>query len=365
MFQAIKRLLTALKFLRRHLSNPESKTYYPEDARKSPWAIFLDNLRWMLKHREINHYYFAYGFDRKKGVNQDDYLPDQSFYEFRNKLNAIGRVGTRQTNYISLLKDKFVFSQFLHSLHLPTPRLLALCDKHTVTWLDSRTTEPIESLLNKQDLDVFVKELLGESGDGIYRLKITQHKMYLNDQPTTISQLSKIIKDKCIIQERITQHSRINELYPHSVNTLRLITARANTKPTLLSALFRFGLKGHQTDNCTVGGIAVGIDIKTGKLTRYGKFLPGHGGKIEQHPDTHTPFAGFQIPYFFESVHLAKKLHRLFYGIHSVGWDIAITPDGPSVIEGNEYWGLPTIQMHDHTIKKNFFATLPTPRPSF
>ena len=45
-----------------------------------------------------------------------------------------------------------------------------------------------------------------------------------------------------------------------------------------------------------------------------------------------------QIPFFKEAVEMAKELHSKLYRIHSVGWDIAITQEGPIFIEGNSRW---------------------------
>ncbi len=47
---------------------------------------------------------------------------------------------------------------------------------------------------------------------------------------------------------------------------------------------------------------------------------------------------GFEIPYFHDAVELAKVAHTYFYGLDSIGWDIAFTNDGPMIVEGNDDW---------------------------
>jgi hypothetical protein len=32
--------------------------------------------------------------------------------------------------------------------------------------------------------------------------------------------------------------------------------------------------------------------------------------------------------------------------LRSIGWDIALTPDGPVIVEGNPDWDLPMVQVH-------------------
>ncbi len=59
------------------------------------------------------------------------------------------------------------------------------------------------------------------------------------------------------------------------------------------------------------------------------------GGKeFYKHPDSNFVFDGFKIPFYAECKQLALDL-SLKYPNKIMGWDIAITPNGPSIIEGN------------------------------
>ncbi len=106
----------------------------------------------------------------------------------------------------------------------------------------------------------------------------------------------------------------------------------------VFSAGLRIGTKGRSLDNWTAGGILLGIDLESGRVREEGFYKPGYGGRVSRHPQTDVPFSGFEIPYFNDALELAKGLHGYLYGIHSVGWDIAITEAGPIIIEGNDDW---------------------------
>jgi len=151
----------------------------------------------------------------------------------------------------------------------------------------------------------------------------------------------------------------MSRLYPHSVNSVRIVTARGREGIVILSTLLRLGANGNQCDNWAAGGITVGIDLETSRLSEKGMFKPGFGKKVFRHPHTGVEFKNFEIPYLSKAIDMAKELHSFFYGIHSVGWDIAITNDGPVFIEGNENWDTQMMQVHDNNIKKKFLATLP------
>ena len=357
--ELLKRATTAAEFLYFHLKNPSSHTYYPYNQRKSNLEIYFDNLWWMMRYCEINHFYYLYGLDRKDGRNSDDYLALRTFRRLRDRANLVMEMGGRKANCTCLLRDKFIFGEYLKVLGFPTPEIIALCDKQSIMWLDTQKTEPLESLTQRGRIDVFIKELLGECADGVYSVRVENGKLCLNKRRVTIEELRKTIKDKCIIQERIYQHQKMNELYPHSVNTIRLVTVICGKEIIPLGAIIRMGVKGQCCDNLAAGGVSAPVDLETGRLGREGLFRPAFGRRTTHHPDTGVAFYNFQIPYFEEAVQMSKKLHGFFYGIHSIGWDIAITKDGPVFIEGNDNWEIPTFQAYDRSFKKKFLAVLP------
>ena len=47
-------------------------------------------------------------------------------------------------------------------------------------------------------------------------------------------------------------------------------------------------------------------------------------------------------------ISLCTKAMDVFYGMKTIGWDMAVTEDGPIFIEGNHGWGIAAHQMVDH-----------------
>jgi hypothetical protein len=135
-----------------------------------------------------------------------------------------------------------------------------------------------------------------------------------------------------------------------SVNTVRLVTFCSNGKATLFCAALRVGTAGAHVDNWAAGGLIVGVDAQRGELVGDGFFKPGYGGRTPIHPDSGIRFAGFKIPFFREALQTVTRLHEYLSDIHSIGWDVAIGPTGPTIIEGNDDWegGIPMV------LEKNF-----------
>ena len=66
---------------------------------------------------------------------------------------------------------------------------------------------------------------------------------------------------------------------------------------------------------------------------------------FDTHPDTGVPFAGLRIPMYEEALALVRNASRHFGFMRTIGWDVAITPDGPMLIEANAYWNPKRVQI--------------------
>lgn len=313
-----------------------TQSYYPGQERKSRARIALELLLWYVRHGDVNHYYYVYGFDRA-GVDTGSYFPYPSFRSLRDDRNH--KLGNTPFNYICLLDDKFVFSQLLHSFGFPTPRVVALCDPEWVVWTDSGRREPLRAIASRtKNIDGFCKPVTGSQGKGAFPLQVRAGTLWSGPDPLTIEDFKARLDGRFLLQERIRQHEGMAALHPESLNTMRVITFNNGGRVQVFSAAQRMGTRGRSVDNWTAGGILVGVDLETGRLCADGFYKPGYGGKVQKHPQTGITFQGFTIPYFQDAMQLVCRLHEYLYGIHSVGWDIAIRENGPVVIEGNPEW---------------------------
>ncbi len=356
---SVKELNYSIKRIFRVMKDPEGSTYFPEEERKSNLRMWGDNLLWLAKHGEANIYYFVYGLDRKKAVDENELIAYNKLLKYRNHRNS--ELDGKHYNYVCMLRDKFVFGQFLTSLQFATPKNIALLDQNGVTWLSTMTTEPLTALTKDAETIVngFCKKVFGSQGSGAFPLYLKDGKLYNKDAEITVDQLKEKLKGQYLFQERIVQHPKMAGLHPASVNTIRMITFNNGGKVDVLSAVIRIGARGKNVDNWASGGIIVAIDIQTGKLAKEGKFKVAYGGRATQHPDTGIIFEDFEIPFFKESIELTCRLHSYFYGIHSIGWDIGITANGPVFIEGNDGWDAAIHMALENNFKSRFLQLFP------
>lgn len=186
---------------------------------------------------------------------------------------------------------------------------------------------------------VFCKPVHGTCGHGCTKKNLDDYESF-DEMYRELLQ-----EDTGLIEEVLEQHEDSAKVYPYAMNCLRLITVVDKERtPHVIFATQKFGLEGRVVDNY---GFGTRVDLDTGKICSVG--VSGDGSMhvtYEEHPMTGYKLMGHQVPMFKEACELAKEAALVVPQIRYVGWDIGITPDGPAIVEGNDYcahdfWQLP------------------------
>jgi hypothetical protein len=98
-------------------------------------------------------------------------------------------------------------------------------------------------------------------------------------------------------------------------------------------------------DNFHAGGIAAKVDLHSGMLGP-ATDLGVHAaiGWCERHPDTGAQIHGRILPLWPQVLEVVQRAHAAFSDRVVIGWDVAVTPEGPQLIEGNGSPDLDIIQ---------------------
>ena len=194
--------------------------------------------------------------------------------------------------------------------------------------IDERTTP--DQLAQMLDLPQLIgKPLEGSSGQGILRFTPEDWK----SGPIVFLQL---LRDKHIgiLEEVVVQHPVMASLCPTSVNTCRIATLLGDKQQGIVYAFLRIG-NGKVVDNVDCGGMAARIDLESGMLKTVGADKAGN--TFDKHPMTGTPIVGFTIPYWEEAKQMCLDAAQKVPQMRFVAWDVAITENGPTFIEGNSF----------------------------
>ena len=194
-------------------------------------------------------------------------------------------------------------------------------------WFINKEITYEEFLEKIKDVDsIIAKTINTTQGKGI-------HKFNLNECEDKKKLYDKIVKlPKSIVEEYVIQHDDLMDFCPHSVNTVRITTLNYNGECKLLYSVLRMGT-GAVVDNFHAGGIAAGIDTKTGIVCTDGGNLDGDVFLVN--PYSNKKIRGFQIPFWDEVLDFCNSAYDIVPEVKLVGWDIAITKDGIDLIEGN------------------------------
>ncbi len=148
-----------------------------------------------------------------------------------------------------------------------------------------------------------------------------------------------------LAEEAIVQHEEMNKLCSRSVNTIRIVTLLSDKgNANFVYALIRVGSGKNDVDNVTSGGMYTLLS-KEGEIT-HPAFCDKTVSYYTEHPHNGFKFIGFNVPYFIEAVELCKKAAIVEKRMRYVGWDVAITPTGPVLVEGNNLPGYDMPQNH-------------------
>jgi hypothetical protein len=192
------------------------------------------------------------------------------------------------------------------------------------------------------DCDLFAKPLTGSGGKGAERWDRVAPRSW-SSGPLTLDDRALIehLRAKrrpMIVQKRVRPHPALEPLTSGATPTVRALTMiDEQGEPEVIAAVFRMSFGDNRTvDNIHAGGLACGVTLTDGRLGMASNLgSDATLGWTKDHPTTGARIEGTILPFWSDVKRLAVKAHRLFADRLLIGWDIAITEDGPTLIEGN------------------------------
>ncbi len=288
----------------------------------------------VLPHHYVTHDLYC----RTHAGDVLDYLPTDLLIIFAGSLNPRGA--------IEAAVDKVKFDRKMQMAGLPVVRDLCTLRRHREfrdrdgTVLDFRTF--VERLRSECE-NVFIKLRRGSGGFGARKLGVDAIETM---GPHGLESLLFALKDlgpdaEYIVQPAVVQHPTLASVSPDAASTVRIDTYADGEEIHFNTAILRVGLGGVCTDNWATGGLIVKVDLDTGTLVGNGKRDALFGKRqFAEHPATGARFDGLRLPHWIELKAVVRSAAREMLPLRSLGWDVAITPDGPLLIEANHDYDL-------------------------
>ena len=257
-----------------------------------------------------------------KKEEKKDFLTTRNYYKIINYLN--------DRNYQFICRDKIltnnIYKDFIGRDFI---------DLRKASFAD------FKSFLKDKDV-VYAKLYNGFGGQGIDKVIVKD----IRDLKKAYNNYKK--NKQYLIEEEIKQHEYLNKINPFALNNVRVVSVIANNEVNIFEIVLRindgrcdvissYDLEAILNEDGTLGGRMVDDELNI----------------YDVHPKTGFDFKSIKIPYMKEVIELVKKAALVVPDIRLIGWDIAITPKGPVVIEANEYPCYTNYQyylMHDRSV---------------
>ena len=285
-----------------------------KDEKRSSLALFIKFGYCFLKTGGGYSDFFNYKLYEKSGKELDEYVTikhQDKFYEIVSP-SAYKKFFTIKPDFLKNFKKYITRDCFADG-----------------------TLEELERFL--QNNGVFMlKPYDGLGGHGVTKMS--------REQVVNVEEFYETLKkERLFLEGFVTQHSEMNRLCSASVNTIRVMTFSYGGKSEIIYATLRVGNGVNNCDNFHQGGVGCTIDIESGRLI--GDAIDKDLNTFSHHPVSNTAFDGFLIPNWDKAKEMVLEAALVNDKIHVVGWDVAITEEGATLIEGNRRPGFDLVQV--------------------
>jgi glutathione synthase/RimK-type ligase-like ATP-grasp enzyme len=297
-----------------------------KECKKSRFAIAIDLLELFFSYKTFPDHYGPCRLWEVDKSNWKYYFG--SNYQSYQKAKLLKMV--QPDKYLILFNDKAVCELLCKGIGVDQPHTYGIISP------DQNYREKIHSWFCDSSIDKLIIKPLSESGGkNIVVAKKVNNNIIIHSKTLQIPLQDFILSTTAIVQEVLKQDHRMATFSSSSVNTVRIMTMFTKDDMIIvLGATMRCAVGESYVDNWTAGGVAVGVDVETGRLKKYA--YDKKGNRYETHPTSKVVFEDFVIAKWQDIINIAVKIQKAFPWYRILGMDIALQESGsPVLIEVN------------------------------
>jgi len=294
-------------------------------------------------YRFLPYQYVKHGlYLRDFSGNFRDYIPPILLQRYCDKINPSSRAGT--------VVDKQKFARIMRQRGLPVvDEIFTIHSDGRIIDLKGKPItfgEAVKAIERQQVNELFVKPTHGSRGLGAMRLSVRSGEIFRGEELIDGDGFYRLLFSgrsfkSYIVQPLVQQHNLLSKMNPTSVNTLRIDTLKQEREVVVNSAVLRVGSGMTSMDNFATGGFIVKIDLKTGRLGRFATTKVAYGGKkVEVHPKSGFRFSNTALPFWKDAIDCVLEGAICLQPLRALGWDVAITENGPLLLETNHNYDI-------------------------
>lgn len=285
--------------------------------------------------------YYQFEFEKRDEDFRKSFLGLNEQRYYLDYLNPIKYYSLARNKYLAhkILEDTGVRKSVLYCYYQPEARYISSNDNA------SNLDEVLTILKEKNVQSCVIKTTESSHGNNVWVIKSIDYKdndaMLIRFDGKELSLSSVLSQNALIFESIVKQTNQFASFNESSVNTVRFMTTLwPDGTARIIATFIKIGRAGKCVDNAGGGGnVDVCVDTETGEV----KFAIQYDGwrnikEIERHPDSGNQLNGIIIENWEAIKEEIKKFQQAFPYCKAAGWDIAITDEGPVVIEVNDFW---------------------------
>ena len=290
----------------------------------------------------------GFEYDETRGMGLlDPAVSDETCAGYVSRhVNMAAQLRLNGADMPPLAAEKLLFHVRCEALGLPVPALYGVIDRNGAGW--SRTGRPIGDaagfaafLAHDVPPEVVVKPSNGYEGHEVRLVRpaetdATALRAELLGHPEF---------DTWLVQERLHNDPALAALAGadtlHSARIVTLVNRGGEVEE--LWAMMKLGLSGGPVDNFhggELGNALCTVDMESGRLGPAMLARPdGCGVTTTPTLPDGRPLEGVLLPHWQAARALVGRAAPAFLPLQTLGWDVALTPAGPVLVECNTRWG--------------------------
>jgi len=266
--------------------------------------------------------------------------------------------------------DKLLFYSALHGFGLPHPEISAVTHpvgRHSGLAPCFSSAELLADFLRSGiGYPFFSKPIFGSFGSGAY--KATGYDagrdeiVLAKDERIPVSEFCRTMLEPTkrrnkslsgnIIQQALQPHPQIEEMCGSNISGVRVVLLMEGTKPRILAAVWKITTGENYVDNFSEGkfGNMLGnVDVADGTVLRVQRGIGLGMDEDSRHPDTNKNLESFVLPDWPELREICLAAATIAPGLRFQHWDVALTDQGPMLLELNVHGSLDLVQLASRT----------------
>lgn len=294
---------------------------------------------------------------RQKGLTMEEY--DEFEFEKQSeqfRINFLGKHEQRHylrllnpEKYYILMRNKYLTHKMLENTGVRQAPLYAYYQPEGSVSPNDEIANDVASLVrilrNKGVTECVMKATENSHGEGVRLIQDIQYAgndaTFLDHNGQRASLSAMLGRQPLFFEGVVRQTEQFASFNPSSVNTVRFMTALyPDNHAEVFATFIKIGRAGSIVDNAGDGGnVDVAVNPDTGVLQYAIRYDGWHNiHDIDRHPDSNAPLNGVTIKHWDAIKAEVCRFQQALPYCRVAGWDIAITDEGPLVIEVNDLW---------------------------